>query len=211
MKEGDIPLRRRPQQARSKQRFNQILDAATQEFTLVGYEAATTNAIAERANVSIGSLYQFFPNKEAILHAVAMRYLEELRALKRELFGPHLLTLPLTEIIERIVDSLVEFHVTNPGCNTIFFGSLTTNELAAASEGLQEETTGRIEELLALRIPGLGDSQRRLYATVSSDITRTLLIQAELCEEPLRSQIIAETKRLLLAYLEPVFQEGGAL
>lgn len=68
------PMRRKPQQARGQRRVNTILDAASQVFSELGYEAATTNIIAIRANTSIGSLYQFFPNKEAILSAIATRY-----------------------------------------------------------------------------------------------------------------------------------------
>jgi len=65
------PSRRLPQQARSRQRFNQILDAAARTFDEVGYEAATTEMIAVRANTSIGSLYRFFSDKSAILYALA--------------------------------------------------------------------------------------------------------------------------------------------
>ena len=77
----EIPLRRTPQQARGQQRIHKLLNAAEQIFAEVGYDNATTNAIAERADTSIGSLYQFFPNKEAILKAVILRYLAETREL----------------------------------------------------------------------------------------------------------------------------------
>ena len=70
------PLRREPRQARARQRVNIILDAAAAEFAAVGYEAATTNAIARRAGTSIGSLYQFFPNKEAVLEALSSPLLD---------------------------------------------------------------------------------------------------------------------------------------
>jgi AcrR family transcriptional regulator len=75
---GTDSLRRVPQQARGAQRITKILDAADELFAETGYEAATTNAIAARANTSIGSLYQFFPNKEAIFTALAQRYATEL-------------------------------------------------------------------------------------------------------------------------------------
>lgn len=57
-----------------------ILDAATRVLSREGYDQASTNRIAEVAGVSIGSVYQFFPNKEAIFAALRQRYLEELRA-----------------------------------------------------------------------------------------------------------------------------------
>jgi AcrR family transcriptional regulator len=69
-------MRRQPRQARSQERVKQILDVAEQMFIAEGYDAATTNAIAVRAGVPIGSLYQFFPDKGAIVQALAVRYME---------------------------------------------------------------------------------------------------------------------------------------
>src|SRR5271163_3338078 len=68
--------RKTPVQARSRERVERILDAAAVVFADAGYEAATTEAIAERAGTSIGSLYQFFPNKRALFDGVARRHLE---------------------------------------------------------------------------------------------------------------------------------------
>jgi len=62
-------MRRKPRQARSQERVNRILDVAEKLFASQGYAATTTNAIAAQAQVPIGSLYQFFPDKTAILKA----------------------------------------------------------------------------------------------------------------------------------------------
>lgn len=62
--------RRRPAQARSRDTVQAILEAAAQIFERHGYAAGTTNRIATRAGVSVGSLYQYFPNKDAILVAL---------------------------------------------------------------------------------------------------------------------------------------------
>lgn len=77
----EILLRRVPQQDRGPRRVEKILHAAAQLFAEVSYDAATTNAIAARAKTSVGSLYQFFPPKEAILQTLATRYLDQLRDL----------------------------------------------------------------------------------------------------------------------------------
>jgi AcrR family transcriptional regulator len=58
-------------QARGQRRIDQLLDVAARVFAEVGFEAATTNGIAARAGVSPGSLYQFFPNKDAMAEALA--------------------------------------------------------------------------------------------------------------------------------------------
>jgi AcrR family transcriptional regulator len=71
--------RRKPVQARSKETVERILVAAAHVFSERGY-AATTNQIAEAAGLSIGSLYQYFPDKDALLVALHGRHLEEVRA-----------------------------------------------------------------------------------------------------------------------------------
>ncbi|HSB53997.1 MAG TPA: helix-turn-helix domain-containing protein, partial [Gemmatimonadales bacterium] len=70
---------RQPRQERGERRVEEILDAAAAVIAEGGVEAATTNAIAERAGSSVGSLYHFFPHKDAIVLALAERYEAELR------------------------------------------------------------------------------------------------------------------------------------
>lgn len=69
---GDVPLepRKLPRQARSRATFNAIVDACGQVLAASSYEALTTNSISERAGVSIGTLYEYFPNREAIVAAL---------------------------------------------------------------------------------------------------------------------------------------------
>ncbi|MFZ9087146.1 MAG: TetR/AcrR family transcriptional regulator, partial [Steroidobacteraceae bacterium] len=62
--------RKKPVQERAKVTSDSILEAAEIIIVNEGYEKATTNYIAEKAGVSIGSLYQYFPNKEAIISAL---------------------------------------------------------------------------------------------------------------------------------------------
>ncbi|MFF8789395.1 TetR/AcrR family transcriptional regulator [Streptomyces sp. NPDC015125] len=68
--------RKQPKQVRGELTRERILTAAAQVFAEFGYAAGTTNRIAERAHVSIGSLYQYYPNKDAILVELAARHLD---------------------------------------------------------------------------------------------------------------------------------------
>src|SRR5438045_3297035 len=117
---GDAPPKRR--QARGQQRIQLLLDVAEQLFAEFGFEATTTNAIAARAGMSPGSLYQFFPNKDAIAEALADRFVERLRATEA-IFGPEIEFLPLDDLINHIVDPLGTLHVSQLGFQAPSSGS----------------------------------------------------------------------------------------
>ena len=68
------PLRRQPKQQRSQEQIEQILQAAAAVFWEVGFDAATTHAIAAKANTAAGNLYRFFPNKLAPFHALEKQH-----------------------------------------------------------------------------------------------------------------------------------------
>ncbi|MCR3754008.1 TetR/AcrR family transcriptional regulator [Lentzea californiensis] len=72
----DIDPRRKPRQVRAELTRDRILTAAAHVFSEHGYAAGTTNRIAERARVSIGSLYQYFPNKDAVLAELMVRHID---------------------------------------------------------------------------------------------------------------------------------------
>ncbi|WP_028933698.1 TetR/AcrR family transcriptional regulator [Pseudonocardia spinosispora] len=105
--------RRQPRQVRSELTRRRILTAAAQVFAEHGYAAGTTNRIAERARISVGSLYQYYPNKDAILLELLTRHLDAgLVAIgerqRSELPGP------LEEILRLFVRAAIENHLDDP-------------------------------------------------------------------------------------------------
>lgn len=203
---GKPSLRRAPRQARGRERVDRVLDAAAALVGEVGYEAVTTNAIAERAGTSIGSLYQFFPNKQAILRALAARYLDALQPLCDELFAPEHAALPLDEAIARIVDRLSAFHAAQPGFQAVFYGSHGSPELAAAAQALTGTILERLESMLGARAPGLPADRRALVAAVVVETVKAMLALSVAApgDEARRRAVIGEAKGLLWAYLEAV-------
>jgi AcrR family transcriptional regulator len=195
------PLRREPRQDRARRRIDAILEAAAAEFAEVGYEATTTNAIARRADTSIGSLYQFFPNKEAVLEALAARYEEQLRALHDQVLNEETARLPLPEMYDRVIHTLADFHAAHPGFRPLFYGSATSGRLAAAADRLHQECINRVEAMITHRFPELEPSRRRLYATINVEVVKTLLPLSESGDAALRRQVLEEIKRLLLAHM----------
>ena len=208
-------LRRVPQQARGEQRLAKILDAGEKVFAQVGYEAATTNAIARQAKTSIGSLYQFFPNKAAILQAVAVRYLERLRAVLDQVLTEEVAYLPLLLVYDRIIGALAEFHALHPGFQHLFFGSTTSAHLAAATRQLVQECIQRVDALMTVRFPALAPARRKLYATINVEVIKALLPLAQAAEGDERAEVLEEIRNLLLAHLrqalgaDPVRAQAG--
>ena len=72
-------LRRRPAQRRSAERVQRMLDACADILDESGYDGLSTTKVAQRADVAIGSVYQFFPDKKAVAQELALRNLEHVR------------------------------------------------------------------------------------------------------------------------------------
>ncbi|WP_052850586.1 TetR/AcrR family transcriptional regulator [Streptomyces avicenniae] len=99
-----------------------ICEAAAQLFQRLGYSGTTTNKVAERAGVSIGSLYQYFPNKDALLTALARQHLDaaaaELDAILERAAGRRL---PLRPLLEELVGGVAALHTERPGLHRLLF------------------------------------------------------------------------------------------
>lgn len=80
LKKPPTAPRKTPKQARSKFMVTSILDATARVLVEFGFSRISTNRVAERAGVSVGSLYQYFPSREALVAGVGRRYAEEKRA-----------------------------------------------------------------------------------------------------------------------------------
>lgn len=106
--------RKRPRQRRSAETVDRILDAAARIFDERGYRATTTNHVAAEAGVSVGSLYQYFPNKDALLVALAEHHIDEVAVQ----FGDRLARLrtdvpDLHDTIRALLDLTVEMNATS--------------------------------------------------------------------------------------------------
>jgi AcrR family transcriptional regulator len=202
----DHGLRKTPKQERGEQRIIAILDAAEQTFAEVGMEAATTNAIAARAQTSIGSLYQFFPNKEAIIQKLAERYAEELSAMHDRVFFPEITDLPLAGVVDHIIDPIVTFRDEHRAFRALFVGAFASQQLTAAIRALDEELIGRIIQLFA-GLPQLRESERRRYAIICLQIVRALLSIESSPQGLTQEEVIIELKRVLVTYIMPLVRE----
>lgn len=195
-------MRRQPRQARSQERVKQVLDVAEKLFISEGYNATSTNAIAVHAKVPIGSLYQFFPDKAAILYGLAARYNQQLHNLLIELHPTDGDKLPIAEYMEEVIDTVDRFFTDYPGYHAIFMplqGSMP--ELEAIDAAADAQLIQDLVRLLAQYYPEMELKSYEAIAFVLVKAIGTLLWTSLSQEKPFRKQLLRETKRLIISYL----------
>lgn len=196
--------RKLPRQARSEATVKAILQAAAQVFERHGYAAATTNRIAQRAGVSIGTLYQYFPNKDAILVALVHQHLAESTAALQ----PHLLRLKsgagFEDVLPDIVSAMVAMHALAPGLHRVLFEETQLPAtLRAEIDELEDQLTDLAAQALA-NDPSTAPTDPRLAARIVVGVIEGLTHRLVLRPPPGVSPdaIAREITELVRAYLE---------
>ncbi len=200
------PLRTMPRQERSRQRVDLILDTAATLFVEIGYEPTTTNAIAERAGISIGSLYRYFPDKDTVLRALIARYSREMQELYERIFTADAVYLPLPVFIDRILDQYMSFYGECPAVKHLLLGSDVSSEIGAAMLALEDMTTEYLKTFL-MRFQ-LTEDRAYLIALVSKAIVKAMItLLTPSVDQAYAAQIVAEFKHLLVVYLTPIWNQ----
>jgi AcrR family transcriptional regulator len=147
-------IRRAPTQARARHTVDAILEAAAEVFDAHGFEGGTMERIVARAGVSVGSMYQYFPNKSALLVALAARYCADVTTLQRAWLDWLATANPsLEDGLRAFVDWLVASHSVRPRLRCLLFearpvppevasGMAATH--TATVDGLAAWLTGRV-------------------------------------------------------------------
>ncbi|MFI0719949.1 TetR/AcrR family transcriptional regulator [Streptomyces sp. NPDC021224] len=202
MSEADEKPRRR--QARGERRVTQLLKAAASVFCAVGYTASSTNAIAREAGVSPGTLYQFFPNKEAIAVELGSRLIGEMEETHGRVFTAANARLPLDQLVDAVADPFIEFNCANPAFFSLIKGSDTPGQVADEHDTLHATLLDRVAWVLALRRPSLSSAERTViaqmsFATFKAGLELILLTE----DDTARAAYARELKSMLSRYLAP--------
>ncbi|AFZ37046.1 transcriptional regulator, TetR family [Stanieria cyanosphaera PCC 7437] len=201
------PFRRQPQQQRSQERVEKILDAAAIVFDEIGFEAATTHAIALRANTAVGTLYQFFPDKLAIFNALELRHIERVYVIWDQLLRPEIIQLPFADFIQ-IITSQFQRLFEQPTSRIVFaqfFTSPTIFKNIDAS--FTQEAIQFMAKLFKARNPGLTDQRSKLLAEVCVHSVNTLILLAIRSSKSHQQEIFQEIEALMKAYLKAEFDD----
>ncbi len=196
-------------QARGERRIAQLLEAAGAVFAAVGYEAATTNAIAVRAGVSPGTLYQFFPNKEAMVRALAADYAARHKVASDRALGLSASEqLAFDDLLDHLIDPLIAFRREAPAFDALFVGSVVSRDLADHIDTLQCEVQTRLERIFAARRPDLSERVIRRHMEVTIQIFKGLLPLALNGSPEERRHGARELKVVIARYLSPLFGDA---
>jgi AcrR family transcriptional regulator len=208
MKKNETKQKSPNRQARGQKRIAELLRAAGEVFAEVGYDGATTNAIAAKAAVSPGTLYQFFPNKQAIAEALANEYAAKNRAVHESAFAFDPAALSLHEVIDRTVDPFLAFRQDAPGYDALFIGTVVSAELGKRTQALHEGLKQRIAQLILRRRPHMKQIELLRHAEVSVQIVKGLLPLALRGSAKQRAAGAIEMKLVLERYLAPIVGES---
>lgn len=194
--------RRRPTQRRSRETVEAILEAVVRILKREGFAPINTNRIAEVAGVSIGSVYQYFPDKRSIFAALHQRHMEQIdRAIETTLVQQA--SASLEDLFLALIDALIEAHTDDPELYHLLFTEVphradTTRHFAERQHGVfRQAIAARAHELKKQR-----DLDRQAF--IVSHLVESLVHGILYRRPPGLSLEKAkkETLRALLAYLE---------
>jgi AcrR family transcriptional regulator len=201
--------RRVPRQERAERTVAAVLDAAAAEIAEVGYESATMTAIADRAGASIGAVYQYFPNKAALVEALRTQYGAIMHGMWRPLIADAG-ALAIPELVDRIFGVFIDFIDGHPA----YFPLLN----APVSRG--KDQRARARNRLRLREEFAAAFGQKQPALTSEEALRVARVAVEMVKaiNPLygdvtpkeRRAVIAELKLALVAYLRERLAPPGS-
>jgi AcrR family transcriptional regulator len=195
--------RKRPVQTRSQRTVDAVMKAAAQVFASRGYAGGTTNHIAERAGVSIGTLYEYFPNKDALLVALMEKHIREgeqvLQRAAAEMAGR---TAGIRDSVLHFVRAMVEFHAHERALHRVLFEE---SPLPRRVQHLLAELEQRVTEQVETLIRGARDVRVENPALTAAivvqaveGLTHKLVLHGE--DEDVETYV-GEITRLVTSYL----------
>ncbi|MET8570259.1 TetR/AcrR family transcriptional regulator [Streptomyces sp. NPDC004783] len=193
-------LRRLPVQKRSAERFERLLDACAELLDEVGYAALTTKEVARRAGVPIGTLYQFFSDREGLISALAARNLEAFLgrvAARLEREAPD----GISGMVDVTVDEFVAMRRTITGFGVVDFGAAGQDHILEPLLDNNTAVAGRLRSLTASLTGVQDDADLEIAVRVALECADSVLKLAFRTDPQGDPQLIAECKQVLNSYL----------
>jgi AcrR family transcriptional regulator len=192
--------RRKPRQVRAELTRERILAAAAHVFTEHGYAAGTTNRIAERARISIGSLYQYFPNKDAILAELLVRHID--RGTWRQADQLDLSPGSLEATVRALVRDAIDNHSDDPQLLRIMIEEAAfSQDLLDAIERHGQLRVGQLRDLLTrhpdVHVRDVGTAAELILFTVEMNTHKFMAAPQAIAIDTFEQELVDMVTRYL--------------
>jgi AcrR family transcriptional regulator len=195
--------RKTPKQERAHATVTAILDATERLLTTQGYDRTSTNRVALAAGVSVGSLYQYFPSKEALVAALAERHTAEMSRVTREKLA-EVLDAPLEVASCELVRAMVDAHLVDPKLHKVLMEQVPRVGRLDRLESYEREMCMVVRAALERRRDDIGPTNLDVAAFVLTHAVEGVIHRAvlEAHDGALdRDAFVAETSQLIIRYL----------
>jgi AcrR family transcriptional regulator len=195
-------LAKEPKRERGKQRVASLMDAGAELFAEKGYEATTMTEIASRAGAAIGSLYQFFPSKEALAEALFNRFAERAAAAfaQVEARAPGCST-------RELADLFIDYKLRQGADRDAAVIALSSGVagIVERRKPLGDALRGRIASILSAANPALGQDAAAAAAIIVNQVMKMIPALAS-TEDERSAALIGEARKLLALYIDEVLR-----
>ena len=202
--------RRAPLQQRSLARAERILEVTAELLEEVGFDALTTILIARRMGISVGTLYHYFPNKHAIMYAMAERWLQEVERSLDEVASWPLEKLSLAQFVNRLVERQLAAYRAQQGILHLVQAMFSIPELRELDQRHDALVIERMTGVFArYGLRGTPTELGRL-ARAWLELTHALLLVVVNQAGSRSRRTLSDLERVSCALLQPYVVNGGA-
>lgn len=202
MEDIELELRRRPVQERGRKRFAQILDAGRSQLAEVGVDGFTLEHVAEAAGVPIGSIYQFFPNKHALIGELSAQDTEAIAGELR-VAAERFPVADWQPSVDLLMDDLAELWREDPTRRHVWLAMQSTGPTRSLAA---QQTAQIVDEVVPLVSPLMSDAPRREQRVVAEVVVQLCysLLHFSVHDDRPHPAAVTELKRALRSYLRAV-------
>lgn len=203
VRQSQKPLspRNRPAQQRSLERRQQILDTTAALLERVGFDDLTTILVAKELGISVGTLYHYYPNKQAILHALGVSWLEEMSAALQDIAGWEVENLSVKVVVDRAIERLAEVYRNQRGLLPLVQALWAVPELRKLDEEHDNLVLGQMSRLFQRMEISADKGELNRLAKVFLELTHALLLMAVNQSASPARQSLADLKFLVYSLL----------
>jgi AcrR family transcriptional regulator len=198
--------RKHASQDRSRATVDALVEATARILVKEGFDKASTNRIADEAGVSVGSLYQYFPSKDALVAAVIVRHNEELMQIARGALA-EVASLPIPKAVRRLVTVAMEAHRIDPKLHRVLAEQLPRTGMLEDVGVLNRGAYTLVKSYLEAHRHEIRNVDLEVAAFVAvtsiEALTHTAVLhRADMLSEDAVGTLIDETTRLIVNYLQ---------